>query len=152
MQDFIIPTERVEWGSNGKVGFDVRGLSVQDITILFTTHGASVDKIFSFIEGAHQGDDGFDVKEFGADLIIKAPQVVAQMIALAADMPDQAVAARMPLPVQIRALEQIYKLTIEETGGLTDFLALVLRLIQSAKQAIPSMSSQQNLNLNNTGS
>lgn len=151
MQDFVIPTERIEWGSKVKQGLEVRGLSFHDLTMLFTAHGKDVDKIFQIIEAGQQGI-GFDVKEFGAELITKAPQVMAHLIALATDMPDQAVAARMPLPVQIRILEAIYKMTIEETGGLNDFLALALRLMQTVRQTIPSVSSKQaNLDLSNTG-
>lgn len=140
MQDFVIPTTSVVWGQRVKQSLEVRGMSFQDLTLLFTTHGKTVDKIFTMVEGMN-GNSTFDMKEFGAELLTQAPQVVATMIALATDMPDQA-AARMPFPVQVKILEAIYQMTVEEAGGLTDFLDLALRLMRSVRQVVPSMSSQ----------
>lgn len=156
MTDFHVSTEVIEWGPENKRNrIEVRGLSFEDFTKLFTEYGKTTDQIFSFIENI-QADDGkvdFDAKEFGTDLIVKAPKAVASLIALAADMPDRATqVARTPLPVQVRALEAIYRMTVEEAGGLSDFLALVLRIAKQVSQTARLMNSQQiDLQLNNTG-
>lgn len=150
MQDFVIPTEKVTWGKKEQHSLEVRGLSFQDFTVLFNTHGKLIEDLFPFIEGflGSQPDGPVDGKAFGKELLFKAPEVVAHLIALAIDMPDRAVAARMPLPVQIRILEVTWLLTIEESGGLTDFFELLLRLIQSTKQGVHSMSlNRAQLNL-----
>lgn len=137
MQDLIIPTERVTWGKSVEHGLEVRGLSFQDFTQLFMQHGKALDKVLEFIEGGDAAQamaSTFDVKAFGEGVITKAPQLVAQLIALAADMPDQATqVARMPLPVQMKLLQAIYRLTVEEAGGLADFLQLVLKLAQEVR-------------------
>lgn len=145
MQTFVIATEDVVWGSEKQNSLSVRGLSFQDFTLLFTQYGKPVDEIFKFIERAQSGGTvDFDAKAFGADLISTAPQAVASLIALAADIPDRVTqVARMPLPVQIRCLEAIYKLTVEEAGGLNDFLALVVRIAKSVSQTTHLMSSHQ---------
>jgi hypothetical protein len=90
------------------------------------------------IEGGEQRAkelaNGLDLKEFGAGLIQKSPQLVAELIALATDQPDQATqVARMPLPVQIRLLEAVYRMTVTEAGGLADFLKLVLKVAQEVR-------------------
>jgi hypothetical protein len=151
MQNFVIATENVVWGAEKQNSLTVRGLSFQDFTLLFTQYGKPVDEIFQFIERAQSGGAvDFNAKAFGADLISTAPQAVASLIALAADEPDQATkAARMPLPVQIRCLEAIYKLTVEEAGGLNDFLALVMRIAKGVSQTARLMSSHQKINPNN---
>src|SRR5690606_21816002 len=132
MTDFHISTEVIEWGPENKRNkIEVRGLSFEDFTSLFSTYGKTTDDIFKFIENVQSGDktSDFDAKAFGADLVVKAPKAVASLIALAADMPDRATqVARMPLPVQVRALEAIYRMTVEEAGGIHDFLSLVLRI------------------------
>lgn len=156
MTDFFISTETIEWGPENKRNrIEVRGLSFEDFTRLFTEYGKTTDQIFQFIENiqSSNGKMDFDAKAFGADLIVKAPKAVASLIALAADMPDRATqVARMPLPVQVRALEAIYRMTVEEAGGLSDFLALLLRIAREVSQTARLMNSQQmDLGLSTTG-
>ncbi len=153
MTDFHISTETIEWGPRPN-RITVRGLSFEDFTVMFTTFGKETDQIFKFIESANSGEAAdFDSTAFGKDLIFKAPKAVASLIALAADMPDRATeVARMPLPVQVKAMEAIYRMTIEEAGGLSDFLALVRRIAKSVSQTTRLMSSPQtSLDLTNTG-
>lgn len=145
MQDFVVSTETVKWGTKDSQTLEVRGLSFQDFTVLFTQYGKSVDSIFQFVESVQNPGSvsDFNAKEFGDGLLIHAPQAVATVIALAIDMPDRVTqVARMPLPVQLRCLEAIYKLTIEEAGGLEDFLAFVLRLAKNVSGAAKSMTGQ----------
>lgn len=152
MTEFHISTEKVEWGPEDKRNcIEVRGLSFEDFTNMFTTYGKATDDIFKFIENMQSGETAdFDAKAFGADLIVKAPKAVASLIALAADMPDRVTqVARMPLPVQVRVLEAIYRMTIEEAGGLSDFLALVTRIAKGVSQTARLMNSRQiDLSLN----
>lgn len=155
MTEFFISTETIEWGPENKRNkIIVRGLSFEDFTTLFKTYGKETDQIFKFIEGVQTGGTAdFDAKAFGTDLIMQAPKAVANLIALAADMPDRATqVARIPLPVQVRAMEAIYRMTVEEAGGIYDFLALVLRIAKGVSQTARLMSSQQTtLDLKTTG-
>ena len=93
MQDFVIPTEKVTWGKKEQHTLEVRGLSFQDFTVLFQTHGKVVEELFPFIEGflGAQPEGPVDAKAFGKELLFKAPEVVAHLIALATDMPNRAV-------------------------------------------------------------
>ncbi len=142
MTNFSISTEQVQWGKDNVNSVDIRGLSYQDFTTLFSDNGKVVDEIFTFIEQSNApGGPKFDAKEFGVGLIAKAPLVVAQMIALAADIPDRAKdVARMPLPVQTKCMEAIYRMTVEEAGGFSDFLALITRMAKAVRQKVRLMN------------
>jgi len=138
MQDFVIPTETVSWGKDSANSVVVRGLSYNDFVELFTEFGKAVDILFEVIEGGEAKIQSFaengGIKEFGAGMIKKSPQLVAKLIALATDSPSQATqVARMPLPVQMRLLEAVYRLTVEEAGGLADFLQLVLKIAREVR-------------------
>lgn len=145
---FVIATEEVRWGQKERAQvLTVRGLSYQDFMVLFTTFGKGVDQVLSFIDASSKGGkvpDDFDLKEFGMGMIGSSPQVVALLIALAADLPsNRDDVARMPLPAQIDALEKIYELTVTEAGGLADFLALVSRIARNVTKATHSLRSNQ---------
>lgn len=144
MRDFVIPTKTVEWGTSGQV-VEVRGLSFNDFTLLFTQFGPTVDRVFEFFGQLQSENPEVDIKAFGVELLHSAPNVVASLIALAADMSDRVTqVARMPLPVQVRVLEAIYELTVTEAGGLQDFLQTVLRLAQSVRGTVTKMAPNLN--------
>lgn len=137
MLDFVIPTEKISWGKGAGQVVEVRGLSFNDFTQLFVKHGKGLDQLFNFIEagaGQLEAAASKDIKTFGSGFIMRAPELVAQLIAVAADSPDQAPkVAQLPLPVQIKCLEAIYRMTVEEAGGLADFMQLVLRIAEEVR-------------------
>lgn len=153
---FDIPTVEVSYSSGGqKYGFHVRGLSDEDLLILVRDHQEQIKVAFAKLESmnADMGADmsNADITAFGTVLLEVVPELVAQLIALAADKPDKAsvsMVRRMPAPLRLRALEMIWQLTVVDTGGLGPFLDLVLRLTRSlrsgadqAKATISQVSS-----------
>ena len=87
--------------SNGN-SFDVRGLNVVDFCYLVERHGELLDIWF---------EAGITI----TDILNRAPALVADVIACAADERDQTEkAASLPLGLQYRALSEIFRLTFSE--------------------------------------
>lgn len=150
MTDFLYETKDVTWGKAGaeKV-LSVRGLSTQDLTIAFRTHKDSINKAFALAEGRVEDDQ--DITAFGMELMEQFPNLVALLIALAADIPDRArEISRLPAPTQLKLMLAVYELTIEDTGGLQDFLQQVFALLNRVKTATHSLNSREG-QLANTG-
>ncbi|KAE8546147.1 phage pre-tape measure protein [Marinobacter nauticus] len=140
MTDFLYSTKDVRWGKDGEKVLTVRGLSTQDLTIAIRTHKDSLTRAFSMIEG--RLDDDQSLTEFGMELMEQFPELVALLIALAADKPDKAgEVLRLPAPLQLKLVEAIYELTIEDTGGLQDFLQNVFVLLNRMKVTTHSLNS-----------
>lgn len=143
MTDFLYNTEEVKWGREGneKV-LTVRGLSTQDLTIAIRTHKDSLTKAFQMAEGRLEDDQ--NLSEFGLELMEQFPGLVAQLIALATDKPDRAgEIQRLPAPIQLRLMLAIYELTVEDTGGLQDFLQQVFVILNRIKATTHSLNSLQ---------
>lgn len=143
MNDFLYNTIDVTWGREGKEKvLTVRGLSTQDLTIAIRTHKDSLTKAFQMAEG--RLDDNSDLSEFGLELMEQFPGLVAQLIALATDKSDRAgEIERLPAPVQLRLMLAVYELTIEDTGGLQDFLQQVFVILNRIKATTHSLNSPQ---------
>jgi hypothetical protein len=150
MSDFLFDTEEVTWGREGKEkSLAVRGLSTSDLSIAIKTHRESLEKLFGFAEG--KLEDGQGVADFGFELLDQFPDLIADLIALAADKPDLGTQIKkLPAPVQLKLAEAVYRMTIEDTGGLQDFLHQVFTLVRAMRSQMPSMSSQQ-VNKGKTG-
>jgi hypothetical protein len=151
MTDFLYSTLEVKWGKAGKEKvLDVRGLSVQDLTTAIRTHKDSLNKAFSLAEG--RIDEDQDLTEFGMELMDQFPDLVALLIALATDMSDRAGEIKhLPAPVQLRLMMAVYELTIEDTGGLQDFLQQVFTILKQVRTVTHSLKSDQGQMMMNTG-
>jgi len=147
MNDFLYNTEDVKWGREGSERvLTVRGLSTQDLTITIRTHKDSLTKAFELAEGRLEDEN---LTEFGLELMEQFPGLVAQLIALAADKPDKAgEIGCLPAPVQLRLMLAVYELTIEDTGGLQDFLQQVFAILNRIKATTHSLSSKPELMTN----
>lgn len=152
MTDFLYDTETVTWGKNGKKSLTVRGLSSEDLTVAIRHHKESLDKLFNLVEGKLQLEND-QLTGFGMELMDQFPSLVALLIALAADMPNRAgEVQRLPVPVQLRLIEAIYQLTIEDTGGLNDFLSRVFTLLRQVRTTMPLPNlKQEQVDSPNTG-
>lgn len=150
MINLTIPYETISFGNNS---IQVRGISVNDITILIQTFGFKTldDAVKEFTEKNSDENSEFDLM----DLLTKFPLAAAHLIALAADSSDQAgLVARMPAPAQIQCLEAIYKLTIQETGGLESFILLIRKIMRgiqiganSLKENVAQLKQEQQIGI-----
>lgn len=129
----------------------VRGLNLDDIIILIQLHRGPLDVLFnSIVDKAKKakGEPGseFEVEELGLQLlplISQAPVVAAQIIACAADEPGPdglKIAKKLPLPVQVDALEKILALTFQTIGGPKKLLETVVRLAQGANGLLSDLN------------
>lgn len=132
VNEVLYDTEIIKFGKEGKKSLIVRGLCTQDLTIAAKKHKGTMKELFDLLEG---GLSAGREAEFGWELMDKFPDLAVQMIALAADMPDRAgELSKLPAPVQLKVLEAIYRLTIEDTGGMDDFLERVFSILALVKQ------------------
>ncbi|TPI86362.1 hypothetical protein [Mesorhizobium sp. B2-8-9] len=121
---------------NGRIDFgdddfiEVRGLDVADITQLFEVNQDMVATIYDKVVGRDpKSFTQDDVTAIYAEISVAFPAVVNHVIAMAADSLDQfAIVSRLPLDVKIAALERISILTFQMSGGLGNFLEIVMRI------------------------
>lgn len=126
-----------------KVTFEVRGLSMTDLSSLVRTHYTDLEALFTIYENeaVTGGVNAMSIARYGTSLIKDAPGLVGHIIALAADEPEMVDnAMRLPMLVQIDALKAIGKLTFEEVGGVKKLIAELSNLVG---QMAPQQRSQQ---------
>lgn len=134
-EDFVLPTEEVQLP--GGSTFAVRGLSLQDITLLISKHGPVMEEFFR----RYSANEKANPLEVGMGLIAQAPGLVAQIIAIAADEPNKAdTVLKFPLVVQQDALEKLSKLTFDANGGPKKFVEAVIRLVKSTTNLMGNLS------------
>lgn len=128
IDDYVI--ERVT--ITGKGGsFDVRGLSVGDVQVLMGEHLKDLDAILDiYSKSVNPNLLVAETAQFAVSLIREAPGLVANAIALAADDPTKSEkTAKFPIPVQVKALKEIVRLTFEEAGGTKNFFESLKELM-----------------------
>lgn len=137
LSDFQVPTESV--ALPGGNSFTVRGLSVDDITQLVNAHRPALEAIFNKFE--EQGDLSLEMTATIVEGMISSfPGFVAQAIALAADEPGEGAKVRkLPVSIQVEAVERIGRLTFISEGGLKNVLATVVKIIQGGRESVESL-------------
>lgn len=138
LKSLRLPEAKVELPDGG---FVVRGLSLNDVSILAQRHGKRLNELFQ--QFTEQGDLTTEtVAAFALPLLQSAPEIAAELIACAAGDPDDAeIAGRLPFPVQIDALEKIAILTFEAGGGPKKLLETVVRLAQGTTSLLESLKT-----------
>jgi hypothetical protein len=131
-----LPTAEVE---NPGGNFTVRGLSFVDITALVGLHQAELSALFDQIKVGEGKLDIEDPSAMLSGLMAQAPEAAAQIIALAADEPDVAIAVTLPFPVQLDALEKIVGMTFAAEGGAKKVLETIIRVATGAAAAIKGL-------------
>lgn len=124
-------------------GFAVRGLSLNDIAFLVQRHGAKLQALFTQFTTNATGEISTEaVAAFALPLIQAAPEIAAELIACASGDPDDAdIAASLPFPVQVEALEKLASLTFDASGGPKKLLETVLRLAQGTTGLLASLKA-----------
>ncbi len=119
--------ERHTVAHRGKPLMEVRGLSIEDVSVLIRQHLPDLEKLYDLAQTmpgnavARLADDGFLLK-----LVTDAPNLAAHVISLAADEPTMAdKAKRLPIATQVLALQATARLTFEDIGGPKGLIALL---------------------------
>lgn len=125
--DYAAPTTTIT--SQGKPVIDVRGLSFVDISLLINSHRADMEKLWAMYNEFKRKDGGDLVGDalvmrYGFELLNEAPGILANIIALGADEQERIEQiSRLPATVQIDSLVAIFKMTIEDFGGVKKMMA-----------------------------
>lgn len=153
LKHIVFASSKVEFAGGD---FTVRGLSLSDITFLVQAQRGSLDRLFNSIleKVTKPADDPagqFNLEEVDLHintLLAKFPEVGAQIIACGSDelSPEGlAIAAQLPLPVQVDALDKILALTFQAEGGPKKLLETVIRMAQGTNGLLAGLVSQENI-------
>lgn len=140
LADYVVERKAVPFKGGS---FDVRGLSLDDVTVLMREHLSDLDQIFElYASTTSQEVLVGETARYAIKLVQEAPGLVANVIALASDEPHQADRARtLSIPVQVDALEKIFLLTFEEAGGAKKFFESLGRLLTGLRPTVSLTSS-----------
>lgn len=127
LNGFTPRTETVEFPGGE---FAVRGLSLEDLTVLTRSYFDPLNSLFdkyvaeaaaaAIDQKVADGKMGLgDIKSVALEALEVAPGMLGDAIARAAGEPENAALARLlPIGVQLDAVEKIVRLTLEAEGGL----------------------------------
>jgi hypothetical protein len=135
--------ERVTISLRNKPLMEVRGLSLEDVSVLIRQHLPDLEKLYDLAQAGGQvapvlrrfSEDGFLLKT-----VTEVPNLAARVISLAADEPgSDHLAKLLPIATQIMALQAIVRLTFEDIGGPKGFLVLLENV---TGRPLPAMLAQ----------
>lgn len=120
--------------------FTVRGLSLDDIAFLVQRHGDKFGSLLSDFQNRGGELTPESIAQFAGPLLQSAPEIAAQLIACASGDPDDApIAAALPFPVQIDALEKLAKLTFDAGGGPKKLFETIISMLQGMTSLLDNL-------------
>lgn len=131
LKDYEIPRTKVPLPGKAVDGakpfFEVRGLCADDLTFLISQHIGPITKAVQLYQESRADILATgNMQGFIMTLTRDFPHLVSEVISAATDSLDdetRKIAARLPISVQLAAMSEIAKLSIEEVGGLKNLLA-----------------------------
>lgn len=111
----------------------VRGLNLEDVSSIIKLHYDDAVYLFQIWKDAQSEIfSNLAQREFLLKLVSEAPITAANIIAHGADAVGQTDKIRvLPLAVQLEALNEIVRFTMEDAGGPKGFTALLMRMIEN---------------------
>lgn len=149
LRNLQIPTKTVEVADG--VSFTVRGFSPNDAVGLYHRHAGDLSSLFdefaANVKKKPKGkdSDAVDVKALGVNMVGAAPRIMAEIIAIASGSDplivddfeaDVAMALNLSGGASMDALSKIGDLTFTSDMPPGKFLAVVVKLAQSATAAM----------------
>lgn len=130
LSDFEV--ERIPILRRGSVLFHVRGLNVEDLTVLVKKNLPDIEEAFRLYNATKtEVFSTRNLDKFFVTLVSKLPGLVAEVISHAADEPDETAKARkLPLALQVLALTETVNATFEEVGDLKNLFATLAQRVQ----------------------
>lgn len=140
LRDLRLPSSQIQ--VPGGDSFSVRGLSLQDISIIVRHHGAAMTLLFDrYIKQSGDGLPPADMATMGRALLEIAPDAAAEMVALAAGEPEGIDIVRtLPLPVQVDALDKLMSHTFATDQDLKKVIETVIRAATGTTGLINSLN------------
>lgn len=142
LSEIIIRREKVYLDDEDFI--EVRGLSLADLSELFSRHTSAVTQGFDQIVKNHVPGQPVDLNRIEGviyDTLEAAPSLVGDIISTAMDEPESAaMATKLPGGIQVQALKEIAQLSITSEaelkkvlGALTTAIRTLVALIQENK-------------------
>lgn len=130
LSDYKVPTRTIALSSDDF--FEVRGLSLFDISSLIVEQGPAIREFFDRYAENGKFASGADPIEAMMEVINKAPDLACAIIVLASDDPKSApVIRRLAMGIQLEAIQGIAALTFEASGGPGKFVEALSGLLSS---------------------
>lgn len=153
LREYVVGTRTVTLQGDQKMS--IRALGFDDIQNLLINKQGLIDTALKlFGESGFNADnaDPQEVREFGASLLATLPDLVGELIAIAADEPDLGPKAkRLPAPAQLEALMSIYELTFTEPDSVKNFFGRLASLMTSVPRPSKAVSGKPPDGLNASG-
>lgn len=124
---------------------EVRGITFDDLAILMRNHLDDVDNLVKIFNrpGLTAESAVPAILQNCIGLVREAPGLTAQLIALAADEPENVAEARsLGMAIQVKVIRAIADLTFEEAGGPKKFLESLFGLMRGMiSETLPQTDS-----------
>ena len=136
LRAFTPPSAEIMHGD--KVAFTVRGLSLADLSHIMRAHMPDIQIVVAMWQQYQAAGPDADIYPVLTTLAADAPVLAAHLIACCAGDPEaHEFAKQLPIPLQIEALSQIFRLTFEEYGGLEKTLAALGKMAAGFGVTLP---------------
>lgn len=117
--------------------FSVRGLSLEDAVIIYTSNRADIDAMIAFMQTMDPNSEkGAEIMDAGVfETIFKMPGIMAEVIAAAAGSPGPQGAAmvrQIEFPAQILAIKAVLAQTFAKMTT-TQFLEMFVSMVEAGK-------------------
>lgn len=135
LRDLKLPETKIETPDGD---FTVRGISLADLTILASTYMPQMVLIFNKVKDGADIEQA-DVRRLIGELAPAVPEMVAAIIALAADEFDEKGvenAGKLGFNVQIETLEAIFHNTFRSEAEVKKLVESITRMLVGATGAI----------------
>lgn len=133
LADIQIPRDEVTFRGES---LSFRGLSLNDFSTLMRGHMEELSTLFDMYDNAETRDTAISQSaHFAIKIVKEAPNMVAQLIVLASDSPQEHIehAKRFPLPLQVECVRCIINVTFEEAGGAKKFLDSLMGMVTNLR-------------------
>lgn len=122
----------------GPVKIGVMGISTDDLTHIFNAQFGEIQVAVALWQKTME--KRFSELAFFGTLVSKTPLLVAEIISVAANERGNAdKAARLPIAAQVLLLNEIYRLTLQDCGGLKNLLAMLGMI----RDELPTLDARQ---------
>lgn len=122
----------------GGQSFQVKGLTLTDVSVLVETHFDDLDAIIEMFTNEKVNLSVDNLKSLATSVVSQAPGLAANLIALGAGAKDAApnIQSEFPVGTQIKALMDIGDLTFAEVGGIKKGLEQVVALLAEKRKML----------------
>lgn len=137
LKDLKLPTANIEIPGGA---FTVRGLSPTEIEVLARNHKATLGALFERFMG--KASTNSDMTAIIGAIVKDAPELMAHIICLAADEPDAIDSVlKIPVSIQLTALERIAAFTFTVEGDLGNLMATALKSLGGVNGLLGQVST-----------